>query len=278
MRFFIVLILSFVLYPSLYSKDEYNRNDSSDVTIITFDNSTNVPVKKNKKGKIVRHFPKNNVKIGVFGAAYGEVPFYYERYFADWFTLQAGVGITFRDFLGDVYSRIEFGSKSKYNGSTTTWVGLNEYPYNESFPSYQNRKSSVGVSFSLAPRFFVAGEAFEGFYISPIFEYAVRNYKANKIDIDGNFLSNSKQKENTKSIKFMLNFGTQYDFQPITLDWSFGFGIVSNNYTRLDIGYVYDDRGNTIYGNRTVNYKRLNPYFKLNLDLGFEFGGKKKKK
>ena len=277
MKGFITIFLN-IIFLVAAAENQSVKSDSSNTTVVVFEDSKSTAVAKNKKGKIIRVFAKNNIKIGLFGPIYGQVPFYYERYIADWFTIQVGVGIATRDFLGDLYSRISFGTRKKYRNDITTWTAEDEYDVPDTYTDYQFRRSSIGMSASIAPRFYPVSNAFDGLYISPVIEYSIRNYKVQKVDEDGNRIEDDKQKERTNTLLFCIQVGSQYDFEPITLDWSFSVGIAKNNYLRQDIGYRFDEMGNNFYGNREIKYSRLNPYFKLNLDLGLTFGGKKKKK
>lgn len=150
--FFITLTLV------LCFSQELKAQSNSSTTVITFDDdkTTTTTSKSSPTPKKKRVFPKNNIKVGLFGPAYGQIPFYYERYIADFFTIQGGVGITTRDFMGDAYSVIRFGIKDKYNSSTSSWTGPNEYDMSEpfvGFESYRHRKAGVGFCFSISPRF-----------------------------------------------------------------------------------------------------------------------------
>jgi hypothetical protein len=281
MRYIVALIINMTFFTA-FAANEMVRKDSLQTIVITFDDDKAVTsqkiVKNGKTVKKKRIFPKNNIKIGLFGPAYGEVPFYYERYIADWFTLQGGIGITTRDFLGDIYRQITFGSKySRSQYSNSTWTGVNEFDEYDSYNSFQYRKSGVGVCVSVAPRFFPGGDAFDGWYLSPVFEYAIRNYKVQNVDEDGIRIKTNYTKEKISSIYFLLDWGWQRNFEPVILDFSFSTGFTKNNYIRQDIGYTYDGAA-TVYGNRTISFASLSPYFKLNLNLGLVFGQKAKPK
>jgi len=294
MKYFIVFLLN-IFFLCTFAENTYTVNDSSNTTVITFSDIKSDPIKRNKKGKIINSLPKNSVKIGLLGPVFGEVPIYYERYITDWFTIQAGVGITFRDFFGDFYTAdaLTFG-KSKHN-KYNNWNELYEVDLldeNQSgTPRYQTRKAGVGFCASFAPRFFPgfsstiynngnSTSAFdEGMYLSPFVQYSIRNYKAQKVDIDGNYLENEKMKEKTSSLMFLLVLGYEKNFVPVMLDCYVGFGFVRSSNSRLDIGYTLDEINYTeIYENKEKKYTSLNMYIKIGLDLGLTFGGKKKKK
>jgi hypothetical protein len=278
-KFFFIALTSLVCFSG-----EIKAQSNSSTTVITFDDdksSTSPTDKSVKTPKKKRVFPKNNVKVGLFGPAYGQIPFYYERYIADFFTMQAGIGLTTRDFMGDAYSGIQFGVKDKYNESQTAWNGTDESDAGEpfvGFESYRHRKAGVGFCFSISPRFFPGGDAFDGFYLSPSFEMNFRNYKAQKVDVNGDYLKNDYQKEKSSNMQVFLILGWQNNFEPVSLDWSFSSGVSFNKNTRLDVGYTYDATS-IVYGNRTVSFKSLTPYFKMSQDIGGIFGkGSKKKK
>jgi hypothetical protein len=269
------LLLFFVLF---LNKLNAQTEQESNTTVIAFDDSKSSDVKKNKKGKIIHSFSKNNVKIGLLGPVFGEVPFYYERYIADFFTIQVGVGVTTRDFLGDLYRNITFGRKLQNSEQSNNWTANNQLDESDN-DGYQYKSAGIGFCVSLAPRFFPGGDAFDGFYVAPYVEYATRTNKIQKVDINGNRLKNDKFTETTSSIVFLTQAGWQHDYDPVTLDWSVGLGFARNQYKKLDIGYTFDEvTYDRTYGNKEKSYAKINMYFKVNLDLGFTFGKKKKKK
>lgn len=279
MKFFIAIILN-ILLVNTFANNKLAIQDSSDITIITFDNSKSTQVARDKKGKIVRTFAKNNLKIGLLAPVFGEAPIYYERYLADWFTLKLGAGITFRDFLGDYYTKISFGSRSRYRNTSLNWTEPNEIDVDDEYTSYEHRKSGIGFCVSLEPRFFPSGDAFdEGLFVAPMIQYSIRNYKAQNVDVNGYHQKDSKMNEKASSILFMINIGYQHNFEPVIVDWYFGAGFARNSYLRQDIGYTYNNIDFTeVYGNKQKSFNSFTPYFKLSVDLGFAFGGKKKKK
>lgn len=262
-----------------FAVENKSISDSSNTITIRFDDApvANSQDKNSSTPKPKRIFPKDNIKLGLLGPVNGEVLISYERYIADFFTMQVGVGITTRDFIGDYYSRLSFGSKAKYKSVNSSWTGQNETDEYDDNTTYEFRKAGIGYAFAFAPRFFPGGDAFDGFYISPYLAYHYRTYKAQKVDQYGTRTS-EYQKENAKKLSVCLNFGWQKNFEPVILDFYFSLGVTRSKQTRLDVGATLDElQGIYIYGNRTATFNRLNPYFKLGLDLGMTLGGKKKK-
>lgn len=273
--------LIFFLFVTLFSSVNISAQTTYDTiksTVIIFENDSSSTTHvsssvrtSNSNSKKKRSFAKNNIKVGLFGAAYGQVPIYYERYIKDWLTIQAGLGLATRDFIGDLY--LNRGIFTHRNEVNTTWNGSNEVDVSDDYSSYQYRKAGIGIYASIAPRFFVASDAFDGFYLSPVFEYALRNYKVQKVDVNGERFSNDKMKEKMSNIYFSLNLGWQNNFVPVTLDWSWNVGLWYYKATRQDIGYTENGSGG-IFGNREVTFSHIRPYFKLNLDIGVALGKK----
>ncbi|MDB5227572.1 MAG: hypothetical protein JWN78_1765 [Bacteroidota bacterium] len=283
MRKIIISLLTLLLKAALsFSQSQTKMPDSMKTTVIIFDDDGNhgyvTTTPNGKKEKKKRSFPKNNAKVGLFGPAYGEVQFYYERYLTNWLTVQGGLGLATRDFVGELYMNGGLFRSSNIQTSSN-WNGPDEYDAPDEYSSYQFRKAGVGICASIAPRFYVAGDAddFDGFYLSPVFEYAIRNYKVQKVNASGNRLPNDKMKEKVNSIYFFLTMGWQNNFEPIVLDWSLSVGLWKYKANRLDIGYTQDPvTSDIVYGNKEVTFSRLRPYFRMNLDLGGVFGKKKK--
>lgn len=251
-------------------------------TIIRFDDdTTNLEIKTDSKGnkKLVskkkKSFPKNNIKVGLLSAAYGCVPVYYERYITDFLTIQGSVGLTFRDFIGNFYPALTFGKyRTRYNDNPNWNYALGESDVDDDYYFFATRKSGFGVSISAAPRFFVTSDYFDGFYISPEVEYAIRTYKAQMVDSAGYADPSRIMKEKVNNIYFHLNFGWERDFDPVTLDFSFSLGFTKSKEKRLDTGYKVDTYGNYVYLNKERSLDRMYPYFRLNLALGGLFGKK----
>jgi hypothetical protein len=214
------------------------KADTIRTTVIIISNDANT----SSYNKPKRKHPKNAIKVGLFRPIYGEATLYYDRELADFFSLQANVGLTFRNLYYDMHSI--FRGSSKYG----------------SFDDYTHRKAGLGVCAGIEPRFFFANDGFEGWYISFPLGYAVHNYKANKINLDDTY-SDETVKESVKSIYFSGNIGVQPHFDKLLLDFYFGLGLWNRNETRLNV-----DEFNLL--NNIVNFKATRLYYTIGLSFG----------
>jgi hypothetical protein len=235
MRIWTLIAILFYLPPAFAQKA-----DTVKTTVIIIDDNGNTAPYKGPK----RKYPKNAVKVGLFRPVYGEAPIYYDRELADFFSIQANVGLTFRNLYYDL-ERIFFGGG-----------GSDEHLYT----FYEHRKTGIGVCTGIEPRFFFAGDGFEGWFIGFPVQYAIHNYKANTFNLDGTY-SNETIKEKMKSIYFSINFGDQVHFDKVVLDGYFGIGLWHRTETRLS-----GNEFNPV--NDLVDSKRIKLYYTVGLSLG----------
>lgn len=227
---------------------------------------------------------KNNIKTGLLSFIYGEIPFYYERYVRDFFTLQIGAGFTIRSFYADLDYIIQFGAQGYQAYSSdygvSNWTGVDEYDEPENYHGYQYRKSGVGPYISIAPRFYTGGNAFDGFYISPVFSYSINYYKIPNVDKRGKYdKSEGMFTEKIRNMYSGLILGGQTQYDRVSLDMYVFGGYKMMKGTRQDIGFYYKELDNINYEyeyiNRSLNYKLGRPYVRIDFVLGYVWGKKK---
>jgi len=238
-----------------------------------------------KKKSYLKKTDKNIIKTGLLSFIYGEIPFYYERYIKDFFTIEIGAGLTTRSFYADLDYIIQHGS-TYYRATSSdygvyNWVGENEYDEPENYHDYQYRKSSIGPYISITPKFYFGGDAPEGVYLAPHFSYSINYFKIPNVNEQGIWMQSAGIFKEHLTNKYVgLIFGGQIIFNKISLDMfaSGGFNFIQAK--RQDIGYYYNETNEIDYEykyiNRSLNYKKTRPYVRINFALGYAWAKKEK--
>ena len=199
---------------------------------------------------------QNILKIGALYFVSGNIPLYYERKIMPWLSIQAGIGLTSRDFVADVVNW--------YLDNINQDEGLNPYY------QYKERKPLVGVYASLQPKFYVIDPALAGFWISPMVEFKQYNFKANLSDVNSSsnaYLPNTYQHEHRNVIDFTINTGYQWMFNVMTLEASTGLGFRRFWEQRIDVEYAGTNGGAPYTTNGVRNFKGYR--FEYNISLNF---------
>ncbi|MCO5249071.1 MAG: hypothetical protein M9887_09005 [Chitinophagales bacterium] len=279
----IVVLIALLVQSCFFLLKAQDRED--DVIILKLDHiDKDAPTTQKKIPSYLKKKRKNQIKMGLLSFIYGEIPLYYERYIRDFFTLQIGAGLTVRSFYADIDYKIQFNDQSLVYSSdygVDNWTGAYEYDEPEDYHNYQYRKSSIGPYFSIAPRFYTGGNAFEGFYISPYLSYSINYYKIPNVDKRGAHLkSEGIFTEKIRNMHSGLTIGFQSQMDQITFDTYFSAGYKIMKGTRQDIGYYYKELDPIEYEyeyiNRSLNYKTGRPYLRIDFILGYAWGKKNK--
>lgn len=256
-----VLFLLLFIYGSSNKIFAQSRSDAKDnKTVIIFNNSsTNSSDSKKKKGS-----SENNViKIAPLGLLSGTFPLLYERRITDFFSLQAGIGLTQRNYIrnafaGDDFSNITF---TYTNGITSD--------YSESIYSFNSRKIKMGYLFTLQPRLYFASEGLDGSFLG----LSLDNYKYN-FEIPAitgnlnNYLQNGAMKsEYEKITDYMVHFGYQNLNDKISFEMSTGIGI--RNVKGVKYAATFNNSGALVEGDCNYSQNILN--YSIGIKVGIHF-------
>lgn len=163
-KWFIIALLSIIIpSTSLYSQGNPNPNHSGYYNHKKMKGNQQVSGKKYNAA----------IKINPLLIINGDIPLLIERKIKDNLTVEAGVGITFKDFIFN----------SVYKNPQASQLSLR---------SIDSRQYPIGYSLSLAAKYYFSVEEpnkVEGSYFSAEVRY--RNYKSQALKFDANALSNS---------------------------------------------------------------------------------------
>lgn len=233
--------LGFIFFTNSFAQTDSTIQQNNQPRVVVFNSPSSVAKKKKKASEL------NVVKLNVFSIFAGDIAMHYERKLADKISVEAGTGVTLRDFLAaavsaDDYNDINQGSSQDYR-----------------------RDYLLGYSFNVGLRVYPSG-AMEEFYFMPDFRF--RKYNSEYIP-DG---AVTGVKEFVKMSDYKMNIGyVNYIDDNIILDYYVGIGIrkkVSSVYGTTEkydpnLGY-YTEEG-LIYKDRFV------PAITLGLKFGFVF-------
>ena len=259
--FYLFAFLTLALNVSAQKRKD--ARDSS-VTII-FNESKAASEKKRASGE------DNIVKILPFGFATGVFPILYERRINDWFTIEAGGGLTNRNYIRGLF--VQAGDEQnntiikKYPWSDNPSYA-NNYDEAEEMYSFEFRKPAMGYMFRIQPKVYVESDAPDGGFFSFQFNKLRYNFTIPKyVSKNGGYEHSGESVKEYEDINdFMVFWGTQYVYDRITLEYTTGVGVRKVNGQK----YTATQAGSSVIDG-LATYNKTNFNFALGVSLGFHF-------
>lgn len=230
----------------------YNQ-DTVKTTLIIFDqDNINTVTNKNNDSKN----QKNALKINPLLYVRGEIPIYYERALNDYLSVEAAIGMTFKDYS----------------------TGL--FDDGDSFDEKPEEKINSHVSFKLGLRYYSGGVVMDGFYFA--LEFAKRDYSKeltfvhvdNIYDPQTYTYTNLTQTyhlteyDNHKEFKLIVGSQEHYYWDNFFVDYYLGVGIDSYEKARVERDL---DNNTNISTYKVIPTSSTKPRFYLGLKFGFMF-------
>lgn len=210
----LVLVIAGAFFALLaFSQDTVNfgRNNSYDATGKKLSNQESI------------------LKIAPLSFISGYIPFYYEREIKPYLSIQAGAGLTTRNYLKGWLSDINESNNTP--DEQLTWNSPAATSENNMLSryDYMNRKASPGYYLSLQPRIYFASEGLEGGYLGISFDYF--HYASKHKKIIGGPMNDApafsedffKEFENISDI--LVSFGNQRLYDRISLEYAIATGL-----------------------------------------------------
>jgi hypothetical protein len=177
------------------------------------------------------NYDKNAIKWNLGLLTRGVFLLNYERVITDQFSLEAGVGITYQDFLFGISSDMDMTNSS---------------PINNQSENIQTIKP--GFALEISPRFYPQDSYMEGFYFAPFAR--IRQYNA--MVTDPKFYNDSTRADQTikgsqnlghlsSDVGFMIGYQTDVSYW-YNITWDYYFGVSYRTNSFKDIKY----NGNTL--------------------------------
>ena len=255
MRSFFAAILIFFALTTHGQQTVYFSNDTSSIS------------KKKKKSSA----ETNIIKIAPLSFLFGILPVFYERRISDLFSIQAGAGITIKNYMKDVVDQLEIG-KVENEDYTFKWNGGNEGYIYDFASETQKPKIKTGTFFSVQPRVYFDAEAMDGYYMGISYENTSYKFSSRSI-VTGGSTSNPVSynsnyvNEYDKYADIAVHFGGQTIYDRLSVEYSLGAAIRSKSSRRYIYGY--DNNGNYIDG--FADLKKSIPVGLFSFRVGYHF-------
>lgn len=239
-----------------------NAQDTIITNVIVFDKTDlkeSSDSTKNKTDKISQF--KNAIKINPLLFLRGELPIYYERVIHKNFSLEAAIGLTFKDYLGGIFEEMSSDDFDLIGADVT-------------------EKMKANISYKFGVRFFPSGYALDGVYFS--LEFAKRNFDMNLsiknnipefdpitfTQIINNTVYTFNEKRYHTEIKFIYGENEFYFWDNMFLDYYVGAGI--DFYSEKKVKVTSENFTNKhTYSLESSN--NIIPKFYLGVKYGFVF-------
>ncbi len=220
-------------------------------------------------------FNRNAIKIGISAILWGRYGIAYEKELGEFFSIEAGIGVTGRNYFGnaiDDWYKTEMGDDQRSdNFSMSDDIRDDDY-------SYDGRETKLGWYATLMPRMYFSRFGFERMYMGLNLQYKIYNFTAYQptwtttSETEMQFSpSRPTIEEYEQNIMFGLAFGSQYLNKQFLMDWYASFGINMASGERRDLGYSPYDQ---IFGSRVMAGPEPRDFNegRIFIEVGFQMG------
>lgn len=262
---FLVLVLFMITSAIAYAQNDRGKQRDSSIIIFSESPRSGKSAKKHNTGE------NNVIKIAPLGFLKGSIPVFYERRIADFFTIQAGVGATTRNYIrGALHNALDDDNGSKDN-LEYTWNGGytgEYYSAEDGLYDFTYRTAKTGYMFSLQPRIYFDSDAPDGSFLAVSYDSYKYNFESKKLKGDGSSdRGKNTVKEYEKLNDIMVLFGYQALHDRITVEYTTGIGIRNIKGEK----YAITTDNNSKYIDGMATYKRNTLNFELSIKVGFHF-------
>jgi hypothetical protein len=251
-------VFSIILLLCFFANVSHAQRRKKDVQVIVFDDENEI--NRDEEGRSRVLILKTSPLSYIAGWQFMEL----EKEVNDFFSIQGGLGITFKPFF-DVESTL-YSELIEQDCESELWGDNN---YCDDFTDLDIRTFKPGLYISVTPRLYFDDFAPEDSYFGLKIRYSVRNNDVQKIEQGGlgiNRLPNDLQAEKVRNFDIVGHYGYQVLYKKLTAAYFIGLGVRLENQTRQDLGY--DDFGRYYNGERELSGARLR--VEAGVRLGFQ--------
>lgn len=226
------------------------KKKKNEVQIIEFDDENKIQ-REEERGRIF--LIKTSPLSYISGKQFVEV----EKEITDYFSLQAGVGLTFKSLYNVSDQLLSELNDNDESCSSEQW-GDNDYC--DDIFDFNIRTFKPGIYLSISPRLYFDDFAPEDSYFGLKLRYSTLNMEVQKIEEGLNNgqvvrLKDDLQSESVKRFDIVGHYGYQTLYKKLSASYFVGLGIRFEDHTRQDLGY--DDTGRLLNGEQGFNKVRL---------------------
>ncbi len=258
-------------------KNDTSRNGS---TVIIFSNNVQQPSESHSHSANGTTNDKNIIKLSVFSFFSGYEEAYYEYSINGTLSIEAGLGLTFHNYFGDLGYTTAAGSEGLFGvGLDTVSTGDGYADKYEDHNAPNQHQSTIGVCLSIAPRIYFKGNGPEDVFIQPHFQYKDFNFLGLMADTGitastkPTFRNGKTFPEHRTQLDFSVDLGYQAINDKISLEFLGGLGIRNVTEVRNNIGaiqYNFPTSGMDFY-NHTITYQETLLLLIFEFNIGYHF-------
>ena len=221
---------------------------------------------KASSGQHKKSSSENNViKLAPLGFLSGRFPLLYERRITDFLTLQAGAGLTNKNYVRAGWiSASEDLSESKYSWPFDVYSDKADQLYN-----FDHRTPQMGYMYTVEPRIYFESEAPEGAYVGLAYNFAHYRFQLPRLSktSDYEYAHNGTPMNEHENISdILVHFGGQQLFDRISLEYSTAVGLRKIRGVKYA---AFDNNGSVSDG--LYPYKAQNITFDIGFKIGYHF-------
>jgi len=265
----VLLLLCFMCFFTSVDAQRSKKKKDDGVEIIEFEDDVKPKKKKKKRRKKSKRKQtpltgivlKTNPVSAIRGWQFVEVEYPVNNLFS----AQAGLGVTFEPLINN-YASVFL--QSTYFGFESEQWGSNDVE--DDYYNLDIRNVRPGFYGSLSGRFYFYDDAPLGSFLYAKGRLSTRGYNVQQISEGAQSISRLEDqfdKESIRNIDFVIGYGYQDFFGPISVSYFGGFGYLMNQETRQDIGS--DNLGKFYNGTQTFSQNKAK--IELGIRVGYQF-------
>jgi|ERR1017187_1341548 hypothetical protein len=243
---------------------------------------------RNKEAKV---YNGNAVKFGLADIASGLYGMHYERELGEVFSVQAGAGLTGRNFMEGLLSTALVDDPANETSNNSV-IGAKDILDN--YWEYTSRSSSIGYFIEIQPKLFLSEDGFDGSYFGINFQYRRYNFSAQNVDptkvkadagsdglaySDVKFINSNPLSEYQNETIIAVSYGHQWTGDKTIVEESISMGLRNISGQRRDIWQYVSNDGNGNYYSQPFallnNVSKSQFYFEFTLKIGLWWANKK---
>lgn len=235
MLLMLICLIAFSAESFAQRKRGAKKKETEKSTVIIFDDEK----EEDDDDERINSSRATIIKTSPISFIFGNQIIEVEKEINDWFSLQLGAGVTFKDrskdidFLAEI---IDEESDGEYGPFSDVWESDELDFYYDG-----TRQSKLGYAFTFSPRLFYGSDGCEGGYIAPTLTYKKFAFKAEDVVLGNNYVERTgvfTDSESVGYLDFTVRYGQTNFFEKLTTESFVGLGIRSISNHRQDLGYT----------------------------------------
>jgi hypothetical protein len=259
-KFILIVVLFNLISFSSFSQQDSSKN-SSTVILLGTDRTTEQTT-----------YNSSAIKLGIFDIIAGMYGLNYEKELSSIFSIQAGAGLTGRNYTQGLLTSDESNDESsnQIEGGSDIL---------DSYYNYENRSAKMGYFVTLQPKFYMGEDGFDGSFFSFMLSYRRYNYEAKNVDntvSDIQYVIANPISEYENQLITALSYGHQNTNDKTVVEWDFQVGVRGIKGERRDLWSVTDNSGNAYTYAYKNKVSKTGLYVGLSLKIGLYWSNSKK--